>query len=86
MKDPSPTARTTYDTTPATHGDLDIWGGRLTEIIDETKTELKADVNEVKAELKEFRDEVNTRMGNFEDKQNDILLTVKAIEKKLSEK
>lgn len=79
MKDSSSPARVTYDPTPATHGDLDIWGGRLIEMIDETKTELKA-------EIKEFRDEVNTRMGNFEDKQNNILLTVKAIEKKLSEK
>lgn len=56
------------------------------EIIDDVKLELKADVNEVKTELKEFRADVNTRMGNFEDKQNDILLTVKVIEKKLSEK
>lgn len=81
MKDTSSPAKISYDTTPATLGDLEIWGNRLLEMMDENKEELKT---EFKAEIKEFRNEVSTRMGNFEDKQNDLILLVKSIDKKLS--
>lgn len=86
MKDSSLPARTTYDTTPATHGDLDIWGGRLIEIIDEAKKELKEDVQELRTEFNKRMDASDARQSQMQDTLTDTLLLVKSIDKKLSKK
>lgn len=78
MKDASP-LKTTYDTTPATLGDLDIWGGRLMEIIDEAKEELKA-------EFSERMDASDARQTQMQDTLAEHTLLLKAIDKKLTKK
>lgn len=83
MKNSSSPIKMTYDTTPATLGDLDIWGGRIVEMIDEAKGEVKT---ELKAEFNKRFDATDARIGRLEDKQNDTLLLVKSIDKKLSKK
>lgn len=93
MKPLSSRSRIGHDTTPATHGDLEIWGGRLLEVMEENKQELKADIGSVKTELKSVKAELKAEIGDvrervirLEDRQNDTYLLVKAIEKKISKK
>ncbi len=98
MKNSSP-ARTTYDTTPATHGDLDIWGGRIMEVIDEKAEEVKTELRaEIKQSTKELRTEFSRRMDKQDERLDNIeeqlsqvkdtvtdnTLLLKAIDKKLS--
>lgn len=93
MKPLSSHSRIGHDTTPATHGDLEIWGGRLIEKIDESaeevKTELKADISATNKRLDKMtdrQDSMEERLIRIEDKQNDMYLLVKSIEKKVSKK
>jgi len=85
------------DTTPATHGDLEIWGGRLMEVIQETSEETK---KELRAEMQGLKKELSDRLGDHEqllksmkeelvqlkDVVYDMAISVKAIEKKVSKK
>lgn len=92
MKDPS--LKTNYDTTPATLGDLEIWGNRLLEMMDEKteelKVELKAEIrksaDELRAEFNRRTDTQDQRLGRIEDDVTEIRLLLKSIDKKLSDK
>lgn len=86
MKDSS--LKTTYDTTPATLGDLEIWGNRLLEMMDDNKEELRAEIkksaDELRAEFNRRMDAQDQRLGRIEDDVADIRLLLKSIDKKLS--
>lgn len=86
--------KTTYDTTPATLGGLEIWGNRLLEMMDENKEELKAEfraairesADELRAEFNRRMDAQGQRLGRIEDDVTDVRLLLKSIDKKLSAK
>lgn len=102
-----------HDTTPATHGDLDIWAGRLGEVITETaedtkkelrqeiqdsaenvKEELRAEIKEsaedvkkeLRVEIQATRQELKNDISELKDNQLEMMLIIKAIEKKVLEK
>lgn len=68
-------ARLGSDTTPATHGDLEIWGGRILELL-----------LEYKKETRERFDSVDERLTRMQDAQTDLTLLLKSIDKKVSKK
>lgn len=60
------------DTSVATHHDLDIWGGRIQELIGEAKTELRGEISELRHEVAEFKDEINKRFDKLETRMDSL--------------
>lgn len=74
MKPLSSRSRIGHDTTPATHGDLEVWGGRLLEVMEENKQELKVDIGSVKSEL----GSVKTGLGSVKNELKSVKAELKA--------
>lgn len=85
MQDSSP-HNIKHDTTPATFGDLDIWGGRIVEMIDEKAEEVKTELKTEIKELAKRMDASDARQSQTQDTLTDVLLLVKSIDRKLLKK
>lgn len=87
MKPLSTHSRIGHDTTPATHGDLEIWGGRIMDKIEESAEEVKSELRaELKMEIHPLREQIknNTeQLAEVKDRLYDMSLLLKSVAKKV---
>lgn len=69
-----------HDPTPATHGDLNIWGGQLSTQAEETREEVrevKQQLNRMETKIDKLFDHIDKRIDHYVENRAPNLLGVK---------